>query len=100
MPEVATSHARRCSYTNWTSTARQCDDFFSDRNAINLYKNHVKTVLTRVNTVTGQTYGSDPTIFGARPLPSHDWRREQRHAELPYLRAGLWPPDENLGMQH
>ncbi len=58
--------AVRCSYTNWTSTARQCDDFFSDRNAIELYKNHVKKVLTRVNTVTGLTYGSDPTIFGAR----------------------------------
>ncbi|CAL8463699.1 g3233 [Coccomyxa elongata] len=54
----------KCSYTNWTSTARQCDDFFSDRNAIDLYKNHVKKVLTRINTVTGLTYGSDPTIFG------------------------------------
>ena len=60
--------ADRCSYTNWTSTARQCDDFFSDRNAIDLYKNHVKKVLTRVNTVTGLTYGSDPTIFGAQSL--------------------------------
>ena len=58
-------HARRCSYTNWTyGSAQQCDDFFSNRQAINLYKNHVKAVLTRKNTITGVTYGSDPTIFG------------------------------------
>lgn len=68
-PGLMGACAGRCSYTNWTSTARECDDFFSDRNAIDLYKNHVKKVLTRVNTVTGLTYGSDPTIFGARFKP-------------------------------
>jgi hypothetical protein len=58
----------RCSYTNWTyGSAQQCDDFFSDRTAINLYKNHVKAVLTRKNSLNGFTYGSDPTIFGAAP---------------------------------
>jgi hypothetical protein len=29
-----------------------------------MYKNHVKTVLNRVNTVTGVRYGDDPTVFG------------------------------------
>ena len=42
-----------------------CDDFYTDPNAIKLYKNHVRTMLTRVNTVTGLTYGNDPTIMGA-----------------------------------
>lgn len=55
----------RCSYTNWTTTALGCDDFYTDPNAIQLYKNHVKTMLTRVNTVTGIAYGNDPTIMGA-----------------------------------
>ncbi len=56
----------RCSYTNWTyGSAQQCDDFFSDRATIQLYKNHVRNVLTRVNTLTGLAYGADPTIFGA-----------------------------------
>ena len=58
----------RCSYTNWTyGSAQQCDDFFSDRATIQLYKNHVRKVLTRVNTLTGLAYGADPTIFGAAP---------------------------------
>ena len=54
----------RCSYTNWTSSAHSCDDFYTDRQAINLYKNHVTRVLTRVNTVTGVAYNRDDTIFG------------------------------------
>ena len=54
----------RCAYTNWTTTATDCDDFFTDPNAIQLYKNHIRTILTRVNTVTGIKYGADPTIMG------------------------------------
>lgn len=27
------------------------------------YKDYVKTVISRVNTINGRTYGSDPTIF-------------------------------------
>ncbi|CAK0785548.1 hypothetical protein CVIRNUC_008758 [Coccomyxa viridis] len=53
----------KCAYTNWTTTATDCNDFFTDPNAIQLYKNHIRTVLTRVNTVTGIPYGSDPTIM-------------------------------------
>ncbi|CAK0785325.1 hypothetical protein CVIRNUC_008532 [Coccomyxa viridis] len=53
----------KCSYTNWTSSAHSCDDFYTDRQAINLYKNHVTRVLTRVNTVTGVAYNRDDTIF-------------------------------------
>ncbi|GAB4856226.1 hypothetical protein Ancab_014153 [Ancistrocladus abbreviatus] len=39
------------------------DDFFSDPTLKTYYKNHVKTVLTRVNTLTNLTYKEDPTIF-------------------------------------
>ncbi|XP_043718241.1 mannan endo-1,4-beta-mannosidase 6 [Telopea speciosissima] len=39
------------------------DDFFSDSTLKTYYKNHVKTVLNRVNTLTNVTYKDDPTIF-------------------------------------
>ena len=53
----------RCWYTNLTNTASNCDDFYTDANAITLYKGWVKTIASRVNSITGATYGSDPTIF-------------------------------------
>lgn len=40
------------------------DDFFNSTLVKSYYKNHVKTVLTRVNTVTGVAYMDDPAIFG------------------------------------
>ncbi|KAG5044215.1 hypothetical protein JHK87_008130 [Glycine soja] len=39
------------------------DDFFSHPVIKQYYKNHVKTILTRKNTITGLTYKDDPTIF-------------------------------------
>ena len=60
-----TAAPRRCGFTNWTTTALGCDDFYTDPNAIQLYKNYVRTVLQRVNSVTGVPYASDPTIMGA-----------------------------------
>lgn len=54
----------RCYYTNYTTTASTCDDFFTDTNAIQLYKDWVKTITSRNNSITGVTYGNDPTIFG------------------------------------
>ncbi|KAK9836280.1 hypothetical protein WJX81_001819 [Elliptochloris bilobata] len=54
----------KCSYTNWSSSATQCDDFFSDRGAIQMYKDHVRTFLGRINTVNGRTYSQDQTILG------------------------------------
>ncbi len=60
----------RCAYTNWTTTARGCDDFFTDPNVIQLYKNHVQKVLTRVNTVNHIAYQNDSTILGESPAPT------------------------------
>lgn len=65
-----TFHACRCAYTNWTATAKDCNDFYTDVNAIKLYKRHVKTVLKRVNTVSGISYANDPTILGKPLAPS------------------------------
>ena len=38
-----TAAPRRCGFTNWTTTALGCDDFYTDPNAIQLYKNYVTT---------------------------------------------------------
>ncbi|CAL9135174.1 unnamed protein product, partial [Musa textilis] len=39
------------------------DEFFTDPVVKGYYKDHVKTVLTRVNNLTGVAYKDDPTIF-------------------------------------
>nr|CAD1827024.1 unnamed protein product [Ananas comosus var. bracteatus] len=39
------------------------DDFFRDDVVKGYYKNHIKAILTRVNTITGAAYEDDPTIF-------------------------------------
>ncbi|GJN22793.1 hypothetical protein PR202_gb10392 [Eleusine coracana subsp. coracana] len=46
-----------------TTAAAADDDFFNSTVVKGYYKNHVKTVLTRVNTFTGVAYKDDPTIF-------------------------------------
>ncbi|XP_012838723.1 PREDICTED: putative mannan endo-1,4-beta-mannosidase 9 [Erythranthe guttata] len=39
------------------------DDFFTNPIVKDYYKNHVKAVLTRINSITGVAYKDDPTIF-------------------------------------
>ncbi|KAF8695927.1 hypothetical protein HU200_036803 [Digitaria exilis] len=39
------------------------DEFFTNPVVKGFYKNHIKTVLTRVNTITGVAYKDDPTIM-------------------------------------
>ncbi|XP_027109757.1 mannan endo-1,4-beta-mannosidase 4-like [Coffea arabica] len=39
------------------------DDFFTDPIVRGYFKNHIKTVLTRINSITGLAYKDDPTIF-------------------------------------
>lgn len=54
-------------YANWARNQGQYltsdDDFFRNPVAKEFYKNHVKTVLTRYNTLTGVMYKDDPTIM-------------------------------------
>lgn len=40
------------------------DSFFYDPSIRQYFKNHLKTLLTRKNTITGIEYRDDPTIFG------------------------------------
>nr|XP_018682908.1 PREDICTED: putative mannan endo-1,4-beta-mannosidase 9 [Musa acuminata subsp. malaccensis] len=54
-------------YVQWARDKGQYlgseDDFFRNEVVKQFYKNHVNTVLTRVNTITGVAYKDDPTVF-------------------------------------
>lgn len=54
-------------YVQWARNQGQNigsdDEFFTNNVVKGYYKNHVKTVLTRYNTLTGVAYKDDPTIF-------------------------------------
>ncbi|KAF7844874.1 mannan endo-1,4-beta-mannosidase 4-like [Senna tora] len=54
-------------YIQWARNSGQYisndDDFFTHPVIKQYYKNHIKAVLTRNNTITGVTYKDDPAIF-------------------------------------
>ncbi|KAG8632389.1 mannan endo-1,4-beta-mannosidase 7 [Manihot esculenta] len=54
-------------YVNWARSEGQSvssdDDFFTNSVVKSYYKNHIKTVLTRRNTITGVAYKDEPTIM-------------------------------------
>ncbi|KAL1170296.1 hypothetical protein V6Z11_A05G203300 [Gossypium hirsutum] len=54
-------------YVNWARNEGQSigsdDDFFTNSVVKEYYKNHIKTVLTRRNTLTGVAYKDEPTIM-------------------------------------
>lgn len=54
-------------YVEWAKSNGQplssVDDFFTDPVVKGFYKNHIKTVLTRVNSITGVAYKDDATIM-------------------------------------
>ncbi|XP_021671996.2 mannan endo-1,4-beta-mannosidase 7 [Hevea brasiliensis] len=54
-------------YVNWARSEGQSissdDDFFANSVVKGYYKNHIKTVLTRRNTITGVAYKDEPTIM-------------------------------------
>ncbi|MCO5581565.1 hypothetical protein L7F22_035453 [Adiantum nelumboides] len=57
----------KAKYVEWArgagSDLKSEDDFFTDLTAKGFYKNHIKAILTRVNSITGIQYKDDPTIF-------------------------------------
>ncbi|KAG4916749.1 hypothetical protein JHK87_054306 [Glycine soja] len=67
-------------YVQWVKEHGQYvnseDDFFSHPIAKQHYKNHIKAVLTRKNTITGVAYKDDPAIFAwelmNEPRSQHD----------------------------
>ncbi|KMT20742.1 hypothetical protein BVRB_1g007140 [Beta vulgaris subsp. vulgaris] len=54
-------------YVEWAKSKGESisseDDFFTNSVVKGFYKNHIKTVLTRVNSFTGVAYKDDPTIM-------------------------------------
>ncbi|CAD5173361.1 unnamed protein product [Musa acuminata subsp. malaccensis] len=68
-------------YVQWARNQGQYiasdDEFFTNPVVGGFYKNHVKTVLTRVNSITGVAYKDDPTIFAwelmNEPRCQSDW---------------------------
>ncbi|KAG6486875.1 hypothetical protein ZIOFF_055456 [Zingiber officinale] len=61
------SFGGRRQYIEWAREAGHClssdDDFYTDNIIKDYYKNHVKAILTRVNTINGLSYKDDPAIF-------------------------------------
>ncbi|CAL4948310.1 unnamed protein product [Urochloa decumbens] len=61
------SFGGRKQYVQWAREQGQSigsdDEFFTNPVAKGFYKNHIKTVLTRKNTITGVAYKDDPTIM-------------------------------------
>ncbi|XP_042494318.1 mannan endo-1,4-beta-mannosidase 1-like [Macadamia integrifolia] len=57
----------RPQYVQWGKSAGQKisddDDFYTNPMVKEYYKNHVKRVLTRLNTITGIVYKDDPTVM-------------------------------------
>ncbi|KAH7670756.1 Mannan endo-1,4-beta-mannosidase protein [Dioscorea alata] len=57
----------KAQYVQWAKDAGQWvsgeDDFFTNTEVKNYYKNHIKKVLTRYNTITKVVYKDDPTIM-------------------------------------
>lgn len=56
------------------------EGFYTDENIKQWYKNHITTVLNRVNTINGRTYKEDPTVF------AWELANEPRGSE-----GNLWP---------
>ncbi|KAL9228762.1 hypothetical protein vseg_004309 [Gypsophila vaccaria] len=52
----------RQQYIQWANLSNE-DDFYTNSVVKGFYKNHIKTVLTRVNTFTKVAYKDDPTIM-------------------------------------
>ncbi|XP_030471491.1 putative mannan endo-1,4-beta-mannosidase 9 [Syzygium oleosum] len=54
-------------YVQWARKSGQSlsndEEFFTNSVTKGYYKNHIKAVLTRMNTITGVAYKDDPTIF-------------------------------------
>ena len=52
-------------YLDWSPTAvkKEHNEFFTDKNARQYYKDNIKAVLERENTITGVKYKDEPAIF-------------------------------------
>mmetsp|Transcript_2474 Transcript_2474/g.8808 ORF Transcript_2474/g.8808 Transcript_2474/m.8808 type:complete len:286 (+) Transcript_2474:898-1755(+) len=51
-------------YVEWSPTARRHQDFFTDEAAKRLYKDNMRALASRKNSINGIVYKDDPTIMG------------------------------------
>jgi len=62
-------------YVEWADDASETVDFYTNEQCQRWYRDHIETVLTRENTVTGVEYRNDPTIaiwqLGNEPRPGN-----------------------------
>lgn len=57
-----TDYGGKAEYVAWIGKSSD-DSFYTDKNAINLFKNYVNKIVSRKNTLTGVEYRNDPTIL-------------------------------------
>ncbi len=50
-------------YVRWTRSAREHDDFYTNQEIKNLFKDYIRYVLNRRNTYTGRLYKEEPAIL-------------------------------------
>ena len=60
-------------FVNWSDTASGKNDFYSDYKIKQMYKAHLRTFTSRVNTINGRKYSEDPTIYYWNLLNEPRW---------------------------
>ncbi len=80
-------------FVNWSDTASGKNDFYTDYKIKQMYKAHLRTFTSRVNTINGRKYSEDPTIYYWNLLNEPRWCAPVPHpiSTLQYrepLRAG------------
>ena len=76
---------------NWSDTASGKNDFYSDYKIKQMYKAHLRTFTSRVNTINGRKYSEDPTIYYWNLLNEPRWCVSCCH-ELVERRSPCWAP--------
>ncbi|XP_038681024.1 mannan endo-1,4-beta-mannosidase 4-like [Tripterygium wilfordii] len=93
----------KAQYVQWAKErgqkVRDEDDFYTNAVVKQYYKNHVKTVLTRINTITRVAYKDDPTIFAweliNEPRSTTDFSGKQILSWVEEMAAYLKSIDQN-----
>jgi mannan endo-1,4-beta-mannosidase len=77
-------------YANEVASAEEYDDFYTDAECKRLYKQRVRTVLTRENTITGVAYRDEPAIAMWELGNEIEWAEPWKHSD-PTLQP--WPEE-------
>lgn len=66
-------------YANYADTAEEYDDFYTNEECKELYKQRVEAVLTRENTITGVEYRNEPAIAMWELGNEIEWSEPWKH---------------------